>query len=193
MKYAIVVLLICAACFAQDNSKGQLISINPGPPPQAVSSLNFYSGGDLIYRCQAVSIQPTFTWYVSSVVPPGSTLTSIVVNTNVGTVTTVGDHGLQVGNKITVAGSTTAALNGVYSIATVPTTSTFTIATSGVSNATYNTSALKFYTTAPRSNAAIWSVHAYTYSSSNLTVDQWANGSTSMNQICDNRASLYYQ
>jgi len=188
MRYAIAVLLVCAACFAQENTKGQVVTINPGPPAQGVSALNFYDGSNsLIYRCQAVSIQPRYTWTVAA-----STLTNVVVSSNTGTVTTASAHGLQVGNSITLSGSSTSALNGTYKIATVGSTTTFTITTAAVSDATYTTG-LVMTTTAPRSTAAIWSIRAYTYSGTNLTNEQWANGSTAMNQICDNRTTISYQ
>ena len=189
--------LVCAFAVAQNNNKGQTVNITP-VPEQAVTRLSFYSGGFEIYRCQALTVQPTFTWKVSGIEPPGTTLTSIVVNTNVGTVTTAEDHGLTPGNKVVVAGSTTAALNGTYKIATVPSSSTFTIATSGVNNGTYNNAALKVQTTAPRTTAAIWAVKRLVYSGSDNTEEQWSTtsitntGNIRMTAICGDRASLMY-
>jgi hypothetical protein len=62
---------------------------------------------------------------------------SIVVLTDVGTGTTVQDHCLAVGDTIEVLGGADAELNVYATIVTVPTSKTFTIATSSVSNATY--------------------------------------------------------
>lgn len=188
MNNLIALLIACGLVYAQDNTKGSIVSLNPGPPPQGVTSLNFYDGSsNLIYRCQAVSRQSTYTWSVAA-----TTLTNIVDSSNTSTVTTAAAHGLQVGNMITVAGASASALNKSYAIATVPGTTSFTITTSGVADATYTTG-VSVTTTAPRSTAAIWSIRAYLYSGTNVTAEQWANGSTAMNQICDNRASLYYQ
>lgn len=189
MKYFITLIVACGFVYAQDNTKGSIVSLNPGSPPQGVSALNFYDGSsNLIYRCQAVSTQPSYSWTRAA-----TTLTSVAVSTNVGTVTTSSAHGLTAGNSVAIAGSTTAALNGTYKIATVGATTTFTITTAGVGDATYNNAAMTLSTTAPRSTAAIWSIHAYQYSGTNLTVEQWANGSTAMNKICDNRATISYQ
>lgn len=189
MKTIIAILLCALACAAQDNAKGQLVSINPGPPAQPISALNFYdASNNQIYRCQAVSVQPTYTWTVTA-----KTLTSIVDSSNTATATTSTDHGLSVGNAVTIAGATDTDLNGTYIIATVPGTTTFTITTASVTDATYNGAALTMSTTAPRSSVAIWSIRRYQYSGTNLTHEQWVGGSTSMNKICDNRASLSAQ
>lgn len=188
MKFLITLLLVCGAVYAQDNTKGQTVTLTSGPPAQGITALNYYDGSNnLIYRCQAVSRQATYTWSVAA-----TTLTSIVDSSNTSTVTTAAAHGLQVGNQVTVAGASASALNRSYAIATVPNTTTFTITTSGVADATYTTG-VSVTTTAPRSTVAIWSIRAYLYSGANITAEQWANGSTAMNQICDNRASISYQ
>lgn len=67
----------------------------------------------------------------------GGRFTSVVVASNVGTVTTTWSHELTAGESITIAGSATGALNGTYTIQSVPTPDTFTINTSGVSNGTF--------------------------------------------------------
>lgn len=197
MRLAIVFLT--ALCIqAQDNIKGPTFTLNPAGPSQPITALNFYDGSNnLIYICKAVSQQPQYTWGVTAAPTQGG-LTSIAVATNVGTATTTTAHGLAVGNKITVAGSTTAALNGEYYVQTVGSTTTFTITTAGVSDATYNTAALTVYSTAPRSSASIWEIRKFVYTSSNLTAQQVANNG-SMVGVCDNRATTtgatttYYQ
>lgn len=45
---------------------------------------------------------------------------------NVGTITTVTDHGLVAGNSVTISGANAAAYNGTVTVATVPTTRSFT-------------------------------------------------------------------
>jgi len=62
------------------------------------------------------------------------TLTSVVVNTNVATVTLVG-HGFSVGEQIYVSGANLAYANGLVTIATVADADTFTYAATGA-NAT---------------------------------------------------------
>lgn len=55
------------------------------------------------------------------------TITNVALTDNVATIT-VASHGLTVGQQITIAGLTTTALNGTYTVATVPTANTFTFA-----------------------------------------------------------------
>jgi hypothetical protein len=144
-----------------------------------------YSGANAIYIGYATAKQPSFSWTVAA-----STLTSIAVATNVGTVTTSTAHGLAIGNPVIVTGSTTSALNRTYRIATVPSGTTFTITTSGVSDGTYNTAALVVSTIAPRTTAAIWSISCLQYSGANLIYKGWVNGVQTPNQIWANRATL---
>lgn len=55
-------------------------------------------------------------------------ITSIVSASDVATVTTGSAHGLKVGQYVNVTGSTTNYVNGVYKVASVPSTTTFTYA-----------------------------------------------------------------
>jgi len=55
-------------------------------------------------------------------------ITSIVSSSDVATVTTGSAHGLKVGMYVNVTGSTTNFVNGVYKVASVPSTTTFTYA-----------------------------------------------------------------
>jgi len=200
MKYLILLLLaVCA--FGQV----QNVAVSKQPSSPAVTVLTFYtSGGNPQYICKALSLQDAYTWAVTPSSQQG-TLTSIAVLTNVGTATTSAHHGLQVNDVVTVMGSTTAALNATYVITTVPSATTFTFATSGVSDGTYNTSALAMRTTAARSNAAVWSIEQFTYGTSggangNPIADQWAvnlsnqnnGGTVAMTFSCDNRQNLGY-
>ncbi len=190
MKLRILCAALIAACAW--GQEGQQVNLSIGPPLSAYTSLLFYSGSDLQYICIARSIQPTATFAVSGATP--FVLTSIAVATNVGTVTTVSPHGLAVNDKIIVSGGTVDPdLNATYSIATVGSTTTFTIATSAVSDGTYNNAGLKFTTTAPRSTMPIWSIEKLTSVASAVTAIQWAVGITTTSQICDNRGSLSFQ
>lgn len=182
-------------------SQTQTVAISNGAPNAAFTILGYYPSSTVQYYCKAQS-QPaiSYSWVVTAAGGSG-VLTSIVVLTNAGTITTTTAHGLAVGNVVTVSGSTTSALNGSYIIQTVGSTTTFTITTVAVSNATYNNAALKVSTAAPRTSAAQWAVQRVTLDGSgNLTAGQWAadltsgaGGSTSYRFICDNRGTLAYQ
>ena len=56
------------------------------------------------------------------------TISSVVSASDVATVTTATAHGLKVGQYVNVTGSSTNYVNGVYKVASVPSTTTFTYA-----------------------------------------------------------------
>lgn len=63
------------------------------------------------------------------------TISSIASSSDVATVTTASAHGLKVGMYVNVTGSSTNFVNGVYKVASVPSTTTFTYAqNSGAAN-----------------------------------------------------------
>lgn len=182
----ILTSLMAMALYAQD---GQVVNQSQGPPYVSYTTILKYSGSDLVATCEAKSQQPTATFIISGTTPYA--LTNIVVATNVGTVTTASAHGLGVNDKIVVAGATIDTdLNGTYKIATVGSTTTFTIATVAVADATYNEAGLKFTTQAPRTTQPIWSITKFALTASVLQSVKWANGTAAMNQICDNSSSL---
>jgi hypothetical protein len=79
----------------------------------------------------------TFTCFVQDVSSTLGSITSIVSSSDVATVTTGSAHGLSVGMYVHVTGSTTAFVNGIYKVASVPSATTFTYAqNSGASNGT---------------------------------------------------------
>jgi hypothetical protein len=188
---SLAIRVICAASMlvAQE---GAPVNVSTSAPLVGYTNLFFYNGTDLQYACRAKSQQPPATFVISGSTP--FALTSIVVLTNVGTVTTVSDNGLKVNDKIVVSGATIDLdLNGTYKVATVTNSKVFTITTASVANATYNEAGLQFVTTAPRTTMPIWSIQKFTVSSSLVTATQWAIGASGTTQICDNRASLSYQ
>lgn len=182
MKSVLFLFALVLSAFAQDDY---------GRPSRQAGTtyLYFYDGSDnLEYICGAWGLQATSYFRRTD-----STLTSIAVATNVGTATTANDHGLQPGNRVTVAGATADAdLNGNYIIATAPTSTTFTFTTVNVSDATYNEATLYISTTAPRSTQAIWSIQKLSYTGTLLTRTQWAGGGQTKGNICDSRTSLAY-
>ena len=70
----------------------------------------------------------TFTCFVQDVSSTLGSITSIVSSSDVATVTTGSAHGLSVGQYVHVTGSTTAYVNGMYKVASVPSATTFTYA-----------------------------------------------------------------
>ena len=63
------------------------------------------------------------------------TVSSVASSSDVATVTTASAHGLKVGMYVNVTGSSTNFVNGVYKVASVPSTTTFTYAqNSGAAN-----------------------------------------------------------
>ena len=63
---------------------------------------------------------------VASAVTPA--VSNVALTSNVATITTSAAHGYAVGDSVVIAGLTTTALNGTYTIASVPSTVTFTFA-----------------------------------------------------------------
>ena len=79
----------------------------------------------------------TLTAFIQDVSATLGSITSIVSSSDVATVTTGSAHGLQVGQYVHVTGSTTAYVNGIYKVASVPSSTTFTYAqNSNASNGT---------------------------------------------------------
>lgn len=208
MKLAITFVLAACSLFGQ---QGSTVAISKGNGNEtAFTVFYYYSGSNLQYICKTPAFrggqnQP-FYWAKTPSLGQG-TLTSIVVSSNVATATVTSDHGFDLtrslGALVTVSGSTTAALNGNYTIATLASTTVFTFTTSGVADGTYNTALLKIATTAPRLNATpgYWSVEQFVYDgSNNMIADKMATASVAGNTAtnayafkCSDRATLAYQ
>ena len=193
MKLLIAALSV-ASLFAQ--ATGTPVSVVAYPPETPTMFLDYAGGANLTYLCVASPINKTSTPgnYTYSLSVAGGTLTNIVVLTNVGTVTTVAAHGLMVGQTTTVSGSATTALNASYVVASTPSTTTFTIATSGVANAMYTTG-LVLSGTVPLLTSPIWAIKRLTYDgSNNLTGSLCANGACqAQTNICANRTTVVYR
>ena len=115
------------------------IANNTAPPTVNVtvpnsSGVTQVAPGTITAAAFASTIRP-----VDLVTTAGIALTSIVVASNVGTVTTSSAHGLSTGRQVAIYGGagSSSKLNGLYTI-TVTGGSTFTITTAGVTNGTYN-------------------------------------------------------
>lgn len=70
----------------------------------------------------------TFTSFIQDTSSTLGSITSVVSASDVATVTSGAAHGLKVGQYVHITGSTTAYVNGVYKVASVPSTTTFTYA-----------------------------------------------------------------
>jgi YD repeat-containing protein len=188
----LLVVLAASIGYAQT----QTVAISKSAPNLSVTTFTYYNAGaNPQYICKANSNQPLYAWAVTPL-PFQGTLTSIVVSSNVGTVTTSANHGLNTNNIVVVSGSSTAALNGTYVIQSGGalnggSATTFTISTSGVSNGTYSSTNLTISTTAPRTTAPQWSIEQFTYNTAgNPIADQFANGNTAQTNICDNKSTI---
>tara|TARA_R110000868_G_scaffold396287_2_gene668432 strand:+ start:312 stop:935 length:624 start_codon:yes stop_codon:yes gene_type:complete len=197
MKKLISILLFLASLSSGQTSP--TVALSKGNPDAAYTSLYFYSTTYLTYICKTPAFRQraTYTWAVTPGVGQG-TLTNVVVLTNVGTVTTSAAHGLTIGNRVTIAGATVDTdLNGSYYVQTVGSSTTFTITTASVANATYTDAGMSLYTTAPRTTESIWSIERFGYDgSNNLITDQFAVGNVTgglatvaYSFVCDNRAA----
>jgi len=184
MKRLFLLFLLLVSLAAQQ----EVVLTDPTSSPPTL--LFSYTGaGNVEYLCKAPSTGPTYTWSRLA-----TTLTSIGVATDVGTVTTATAHGLAVGNQVTISGATVDTdLNGTYTIASVGSSVTFTITTSSVADGTYVESPLKVSTSAPRSSAAVWSIQKFIYDATpNLIRSAWAYGSRVPQYVCDDKANLPY-
>lgn len=70
----------------------------------------------------------TITAFIQDTSATLGTISSVVSASDVATVTTATAHGLKVGQYVNVTGSSTNYVNGVYKVASVPSTTTFTYA-----------------------------------------------------------------
>ena len=197
--WPLLLLVLFIPMWAQGPNQGAVMRPNYFPAGEGQVDLTTYDGSsNPIYTCSAASIQTgplhAPTWAIT---PKAAqlTLTNIVVSANVGTITVSGSTiKLQIGNAIVVAGSATTALNGTYVVQSTPSTTTVTITTSGVSNATFTDANLTVSSTAPRSDDGVWTVRKIVYSSGNPIRSQWAGGVRGgYTNSCDAQTTLVYQ
>lgn len=185
-KILVLAALCCRLAFSQ--VPAQAVNQTTGAPPFGVVQLFFYSGANVAYICNAAASANQTVFSISGT--PG--LTNITVSSNVGTINLPATARFWVGQQIAVTGSTTAVLNGPYRINTVS-GMTATIATSGVSDGTYNNAAMTVVTSQPLLNALLWSIEVFTYAGSNVTGIYWAGtasgGTITQNLACSNGAS----
>lgn len=142
------------------------------------------ANSNLKYICTALQRAAVTTSYSVT----GSTLTNIVVASNVGTITFPSTFQGYDGMLITVSGSATTALNGTYVITSTPTSTTALITTSGVSNGTYNDSTLTITTTFPLLNALAWKIDVNDYNGGSVLAGLH-QATLQQNLACSSRTS----
>lgn len=186
---AIAILLLSHSITrAQGPNQGAPMRVNAFPSKEPATHLKDYTAGNMAYICLANPDAPTsgisHTWSVAA-----STLTNVVVSSNVGTITWPSAHGLVPGNQITISGSSTSALNATYDLASTATTTTATITTVGVADGTYTTG-IVLVTNAPSEIDPLWSINYLTYDSSgNILSSTWAGGNAGTYTFkCSDRA-----
>ena len=108
--------------------------------PQAVYTANNGSSGvnSILVELDAANTGTagiTVTAFVQDTSSTLGSITSIASSSDIATVTTGSAHGLKVGMYVNVTGSSTNFVNGMYKVASVPSTTTFTYAqNSGAAN-----------------------------------------------------------
>ena len=148
----------------------------------------FYDGsGNLQYICESrnASSQTLVTWARSD-----SSLTSIVIASNVATFTTAAAHQLYAGARVVVAGSTSGVIDGSFTVLSVPTSTTFTAAITAA-DATHTTSTITVKTTSPLLNAQYWSVTRLIYNGSNSLIGSRTDSAATKVAKCSDKGTVY--
>ena len=145
------------------------------------------------YICKAVSTQSAYTWTGASMI------TSLTDAASTATIVFASAHGLVNGNRIFILGMTSSGTTGLNNstgyIVTVTNSTTVTITTSGVTDGAYTPStdpAMTFWTTAPRTNANIWTISKMYWTTTYLDRIANAEGSLNVGYACDSRTTYAY-
>ena len=91
----------------------------------ANTTIVFAGGATKLFKLDASDLS------LDSVVKASKTISNVAKTSQVVTITTSAAHGYSVGDSVTVTAVTNTAVNGTFTIDTVPTTTTFTYAQSG--------------------------------------------------------------
>ena len=108
--------------------------------PQTVYTANNGSSGvnSILVELDAANTSSagiTVSAFIQDTSATLGSITTVASSSDVATVTTGSAHGLKVGQYVNVTGSTTNFVNGMYKVASVPSTTTFTYAqNSGAAN-----------------------------------------------------------
>ena len=109
----------------------QSVATDATTGPQTVYTANNGSSGvnSILVELDAANTGTagiSVTAFVQDTSSTLGTISSVSSSSDVATVTTASAHGLKVGMYVNVTGSSTNFVNGVYKVATVPSTTTFT-------------------------------------------------------------------
>lgn len=185
----IAILLLVATCASAQT----IVNQTDGPPPNAWEKVYGYSGSDLIYICQALSV------VTSGIRSTTSVSISAVSKANPGVVTSTA-HGfaISVRPKVTISGATGTGwvsgantINGTFT-ATVIDADTFSIPVDTSGNGTLAGTVI-FTTTAPRSAMPEWSVQKFAYTAGALIWSGWLNGTSANTSKCSEAAGSTVQ
>ena len=157
------------------------VTASTGLDTEAVRMEYAYSGENLIYVGKAMGRRDR-----------AISLTVTAVSTAASASVSVTAHGLGSGNAVTIAGATGdwAGLNGTHVI-TVTGANAFTVAVN--SSAFTGTFDGTITTFAPQTNATVWQIQRNTYTGTQVTRQEWAEGTTALKFAWDSRASYAYQ
>ena len=111
----------------------QSVATDATTGPQTVYTANNGSSGvnSILVELDAANTGTagiSVTAFVQDTSSTLGTISSVSSSSDVATVTTASAHGLKAGMYVNVTGSSTNFVNGVYKVATVPSTTTFTYA-----------------------------------------------------------------
>lgn len=197
MRLITIALFVCLSVYAQSTVN---VRASGRPSIEGTEDLGYRDGsGNQEYLCTADSPSNTtvFTRDGSGAQPASFsttivTITNIVVSGSTATATFSGDHGLRPANWITLSGATVDAdLNGSYKVATAGSSTTLTFTVANVTATTYTDATLRITTTAPRSNARVWSIQRMYYTGSSWDRSAWAQGDPQFKGSCDNRTTYF--
>ena len=194
----VVLLILCAAAlYGQQAVRDTPFGCTPNQQCVTVQADDGGSPAKATYIGQSTQFKapsPNCSGFGSSCIKRSdSTLTSIVVATNVATVTCASACGMWQGFRVYVSGaSVDADLNGAYTITGSATSTTYTFATANVADGTYTESTLMISTSFPLTTDSVWTITALKYNAGgNLeTVVFAGNAGGSSAQCCawSNRA-----
>jgi hypothetical protein len=91
----------------------------------AGATLVFAGGSTKLFKLDSADLS------LDSVSKASRSITTVARTSNITTITTSANHGYSVGDSVTVTAVGNTSVNGTFSIATVPTTTTFTYSNSG--------------------------------------------------------------
>lgn len=166
MKKLLVCGLAAVCLFAQSQPGATDVNINEGAGRNGYQTVYAYSGGNVTYECQAISVNSSRLNIRVAI--------SAASNANPVVFTSTG-HGFHVNSnarpKVLISGGTGnwTAVNGEWT-ATVIDANTFSIPVNSTSFGALAGSVM-FATTAPRMTVAEWAVKLYAYDGSNNVIN----------------------